>query len=163
MTAARRLQRFDALSFAESLLARPPAEPWITRPEPHGEIVARFVLPLELCQPQNRTRHGQSWQLGKLKRDVYLCLLAQNGPQRAPLPGRPQVLCLRLSSGPCDAYADWAKHAIDALCVPKGRRTHGLGYLRDDGPRDIDLQQWWEPAKRGEGFCYIEIRTGVAA
>lgn len=76
-----------------------------------------------------------------------------------PLSGRPQVVCLRLSSTEPDAYSDWAKMAVDALCVPAGRRKEGLGYLRDDRPKDAEVVQFWEPAKRGEGFVYIEIRS----
>lgn len=78
---------------------------------------------------------------------------------REPLPGRPQVLCCRLSSAEPDAYADWAKMAVDLLCVPAGRRKEGIGYLRDDRPRDTEVVQWWEPAKPKAGFVYIEVRA----
>lgn len=160
MTAARKLQRFEMLAEAERLLALPPKHPWIDRPAPRGDLVARFVLPLELCQPQNRTRHGKPWALGKLKQDVYLCLLTQRGPRESALDGRPQLRCCRFSSSQCDACSDWAKHAIDALCRPRGRRRHGLGFLRDDRPKDVDVRQWWEPAPAGKGFCLLEVWTG---
>lgn len=145
---------------ADALLAAPPPLARIVRPEPCGAVLARAVLPLDLCQPQNRTRHGQSWALAKIKSQVAHALLAQIGRLREPLPGRPQVLCVRFSSVEPDAYSDWAKHAVDSLCVPKGRARNRLGWLCDDSPGAIDLHQWWEPAPAGQGFVYIRILEG---
>lgn len=153
----------EALARAESVLSEPPAVSRIQRPERRGELVQRFVLPLTLCPTTNRTRHTIAWQHARDKAHLLTCLRSQmRGLLRAeaPLPGRPQVLCMRLSTVEPDVYSDWAKRAVDALCVPAARRKDGLGFLRDDRPKDIELVQWWEPAKRGEGFVYIEIRSG---
>lgn len=145
----------EALLLAERVLTLPPARPHIVRPVPRGRVVVRFALPLSLCQPQNRTRHGQPWALGKLKADVLLRMLSQHGRRSEPLPGRPQVLCLRLSSGACDKYADFGKHAIDRLTGKHG----GLGFLRDDREADAEIHQWCEPAKRNQGCVVIEVRS----
>ena len=146
----------DAFALADAVRSAPPARSHIVRPVPRGQLVARFALPLELCKPQNRTRHGQAWALGKLKSSVLLCMLSQHRRQSAPLAGRPQVICLRLSSVEPDRFADWAKHAVDRLCVANS----GLGFLRDDRPSDADIHQYWEPAKSGHGAVIIEVRTG---
>jgi len=153
----------EALCRADEILSRPPARPHIVRPAPVGARVWRCALPLELLQPQNRTRHGARWELGKLKAEVWIRMLAQHGlpVRQLPLPGRPQVLCTRFSAAEPDRYADWAKAAVDALCLPSGRRKRGLGLLRDDRPKDVDLHQWWEPGPRGAGFGVIEVRIEV--
>lgn len=140
---------------ADAVLAAAPARPHIVRPVPRGNRVVRFALPLPLCQPQNRTRHGRAWALGKLKQDVLLCMLSQHGRRSTPLSGRPQVLCLRLSSVATDKYADFAKHAIDRLCVAHS----GLGFLTNDRDVDAEIHQWCEPAKPGHGCVVIEVRS----
>jgi len=149
----------DALAFADHVLSSPPARAHIERPAPRGERWARFALPLEFCKPQNRmARAGTQaagWAIGKLKESILIAMLLQNGRVREPLPGRPQVLCLRLSSTEPDKYADWAKHAIDRLTV----KHRGLGFLRDDRPQDAEIHQWWEPAPRGKGCVVIEVRS----
>lgn len=155
--------RFDwreALVRAESVLREPPAIARIQRPTPRGAVVQRFVLPLELCPTTNRTRHTHPGQHAKTKAQLLTLMRNQARTIVAhPLPGRPQVWCLRLSSTEPDAYSDGCKMAIDALCVAMGRRKDGLGYLRDDRPADTEVIQTWEPAKRGQGFVYIEIRS----
>lgn len=143
----------EAFKHADRVLALPPARAHIERPQSRGVLVKRFALPLDLCKPQNRTRHGQAWALGKLKKDIAACLRLQAQQRREPLPGRPQVLCLRLSSVEPDKYADWAKHAIDQLC------PQGLNFLRDDRPQDAEIHQWWEPAPKGAGCVVIEVRA----
>lgn len=161
----RRFAPFDrdaALSLALGVLSAPPALPRIKRPAPRGALVQRFVLPLELCPTTNRTRHSRPGQFEPVNR-ALLAMLQQQARcyrVREPLPGRPQVLCLRLSATEPDKYSDWAKMAVDALCVPAGRRKEGLGYLRDDRPKDADVHQWWERAPRGSGCVYLEVRTG---
>ncbi len=150
-----------ALTRAREVLREPPTVARIQRPARLGAIVQRFALPLELCPTTNRTRHSRPGQHEKTKEQI-LALLQQQAQlfqTREPLPGRPQVRCLRLSSTEPDAYSDWAKMAVDALCVPAARRSDGLGYLRDDRPKDAIVNQWWEPAKQGEGLVYIEIRA----
>lgn len=143
-----------ALNRADAILAAPPAQPHIKRIPPRGRRVQRFALPLGLCPPQNRTRHGRGWRLGKLKDDLSLVMLAQaRGRRSAPLPGRPLVRCVRFSAVEPDAYSDWAKLPVDRLTVAKG----GLGYLRDDRPRDCEVVQWWERAPAVEGFALLEV------
>lgn len=145
-----------------SALASPPPLPHLTTPELRGRRLYSFVLSLDVCQPQNRSRHAPGWKLGKQKAAIFRALSAQMLIQgerpRGPIEGRPQVICVRFSSTEPDAFSDWAKAAIDALCVPKGRRKHGLGLLRDDRPSDAEVVQIWRPAKAGNGFVYLEVR-----
>jgi len=145
----------EAFDLVERTLLHPPARPHIVRPALRGERVARFYLPLDLCKPQNRTRHGKAWQLGKMKSDLLFAMLSQHGRRSAPLPGRPQVICLRLSSNEPDAYCDWAKAAVDRLTV----NNSGLGFLRDDRPSDAEIIQYWEPAPPKKGCVMIEVRA----
>ncbi len=159
---------------ADVILALPPAAPHIRRVDGVGFVVQRFVLPLELCRPQNRTRHAQPWMMGKLKRDVFACLAAQAGPyaRLEPLEGRPMVRCIRFSSVEPDAMNDGFKVALDTLCVSpppvtktgklrKRAPAMRLGFFQDDAPRFIDLHSWWERAPKGEGFGLIEIWSGA--
>ena len=165
----------DWINEGRALLDKP-AAPGVERPEPRGELVAAFGLPIDLCLPQDRRR--QLWaalatrsKLWKLMSDQALVL----GWHRIekPLKGRPQVRCVRFSAGATDAYADWAKQAVDILC-PSVRRVHrkgkkagkvtispGLGLITRDTVAAIDEKQWSESAPAGHGFCLIEIRTGV--
>jgi hypothetical protein len=149
-----------ALALADAALSRPPAEPWIERVPHRGECVARFVLPLELCQPVNRTRHVVRWKHARRKRAIRQLMAIQHygqggGRRREPLPGRPLIRAVRFSSVPPDAGANTAKSAIDVLTV-KG----GLGYLRDDGRRYCDQCEWWEPAPAGGGCVLVEVWSG---
>lgn len=148
----------EALKRADDILSFAPARAHIVRIEGKGRLVRRFALPLDLCQPQNRTRHGQGWQLGKLKKECFDSLWMQNSHtiQRDPLPGRPMVRCIRFSSSEPDAFSDWAKIPVDRLCA----RHMGLGYIRDDKPSVAEIVQWHEPTTRGQGFCLFEIWTG---
>lgn len=151
----------EAMRRAQAALAEPPPFERIVRPRPRGKLVARFALPLELCPTTNRTRHVQPWRAAKDKQAILDLLRRQWRKLRAPepLPGRPQVLCLRLSSVEPDRYSNWSKMAVDALCVPAGRRKDGLGLLRDDRPRDAEVWELWHPAPRGAGLVYIEVRS----
>jgi hypothetical protein len=145
----------EALALADDVLSRPPAREHIERPERRGELVARFALPLELCLTTNFTRHGQSWRLGQIKNSTLLCMLVQHGRRREPLPGRPQVVCLRLSSSEPDKYSDWAKVAVDRLT----NKNSGLGFLRDDKPSAAEIHQYWEPCPPKKGCVVIEVRA----
>ena len=151
-----------SLRRARELLSQPPAEDWVSRPEPRGELVQAFALPLEMCPTTNATRHAPAWKLGKLKKALYQTMWAQaGGYRREPLPGRPQVLCVRFTSRIVDACSDWAKFPVDILCVRTLRARQRLGFLVDDSPRHIELHQWSEPAPAGQGFCYVQIRAEV--
>lgn len=151
-------------------MASPPPLSRIKRPPPVGALVARFVLPLELCQAQNRTAraamsanavNGRSWRVGELKAEVAKMMGHQVRPgRREPLPGRPFVRCIRFSTIEPDTYADWAKMAVDVLCKPTSRAPRRLGFLRDDRPKDAEVSQHWEPARKGEGFVLIQVFTG---
>lgn len=154
--------RHTAMAFALDALSRPPAHPSIERPALRGELVARFVLPLRLCPPTNRTRGRAGWAQAKTKAEAWQMLLAQAGfrVRKEPLPGRPQVICVRFSPVECDPSSDWAKIPIDLLCIPKGRQKHGLGFLPGDKWSETRSHQRWEPAPRGQGCVYIEVRTG---
>ncbi len=142
-----------AIFRAAVTLATPPARPHTRRVEPVGDLAYRFVLPLPLVAPQNRT-HGKTWMLGKLKAECLAVMRSQLVARpTSPLSGRPQVLCVRFSSRETDAYSDGFKSAID--------RLKDLGIIVDDKPRCIDLHQWCEVAKPGEGFGLIEVFTGA--
>lgn len=151
----------SSLVVARRVLEQPPAQSHIERPERRGSLVQRFALPLSCCPTTNRTRHSRPGQQEKTKKLILAMLQVQARSFRTmePLPGRPQLLCMRLSSVEPDAFSDWAKMAVDLLCLPSGRRKEGMGYLLDDRPKDAEVRQWWEPAKRGSGFVYLEVRA----
>lgn len=153
---------------AEDILSKPPALPHIIRPTPVGDLVQRFILPLACIPTQNSTRGKAGWAVAKLRKEVYTIMAMQLDDwlkkRTEPLPGRPQVLCVRFSSSEPDKYNDGFKLAVDRLRPTRmhaGKRVPGLGLIVDDSPRHIDLHQWWEPVKRGDGFGMIEIYTGI--
>ena len=157
---------------ATELLSTPPVA-GVYRPEIRGDRYAAFALPLQLCQPQNRTRKMPTWRYGKIRKDLFGLMAVQAIEQgithEGPLSGRPQVRCTRFSTRATDAYADWGKQAVDILCPSKLRRSNGdgivkevmgLGIIVGDAVGQIEQLQWCEPVKRGEGFVYIEVRRG---
>jgi hypothetical protein len=151
-----------SLRYADEALSRAPALPHIERPEPRGEFVARFVLPLKLCLSFNTVgRAGtasSTRQLGAMKkaaRDMMAIQVGYRFPKK-PLEGRPQVLVCRFSSVEPDIDGGWTKNPVDRL--KKG--TNGLGFIVDDKPRAARVQPWWEPAPPSSGFVYVEVRTG---
>lgn len=142
-------------------LSLPPAKPWIERPQFNGEVIARFVLPNELCQPQNAKRDSQIWRRQKDRVTIQSQMVLQCRPRPEPLTGRPQVLCVRFSSVEPDKYSDWCKVPVDVLCRKRVDRVQRLNIIHDDAPRYADVWQWWEPAPKDEGFVFIEVRTGL--
>jgi hypothetical protein len=152
--------RFALLERADAILAVPPEITRIERPTWCGDRVARFVLPLDLCKPQNRKRDTPSWAAKKHLDAVTQAMAIQVRPWSRCLPGRPQVRCTRFSSSEPDSFADWAKVPVDVLCAPIARNKNRLNIIRDDSPRFADIKQWWEPAKPGDGFVYIAVWTG---
>lgn len=147
-----------ALSRALAVLAAPPSKPHIVRPEPRGELVVSFALPLELCPPLNAFAEWPAWRRQKTKQNALAVMLGQVRRRREePLPGRPQVLAVRLSSVEPDRDSGWCKVPVDRLTGKRG----GLGLIADDRPSAIDLAQWWEPAKKGQGCVVIEVRAGA--
>jgi hypothetical protein len=156
--------RFDwraKLKTARLALDHPPTGAHIERHARRGSLVASFVLPLTLCQPLNRlSRSGTAsagWALGKLKRDAYTLMLVQLGGKlpKAPLEGRPQILCVRFSSVEPDHESGWCKNPVDRLRVGK----NGLGFILDDAPKCVELRVWWEKAAPGQGFVFVEVRN----
>jgi hypothetical protein len=167
---------------ALAVLAAPPARPHIVRPEALGELAGVWALPLELCPTLNALAEMPSWARQRIKANALALMLAQTEGRLAPapLPGRPLVRALRLSSVEPDRDSGWPKVPVDRLCVgrrlrPKHLRADvwralatrmrpvGLGWLRDDRPSTLDLRAWWEPAAPGEGFVYVELWTGEEA
>lgn len=167
----REIDRTACLGFADAALAKPPARPHIERPEPKGERVARFVVPLELCRPGNPRGYAKPWMHERVKKALWLRMLVQVGgkPWDAPLGGRPHVRCIRFSSVEPDAFADSFKAAVDILCstsskgakrrVAGKREPRRLNIIADDRPALVKQTQHWEPAPRGQGFALIEVWT----
>lgn len=155
--------RLTLLARAESILAASPALARTERPVAIGDRVARFVLPLEMCKPQNRKGKIAGWAAIKDRKVVAQAMAVQVRPWGSPLRGRPQVLCVRFSSVEPDPYSDWAKVAVDVLCSRTKRCRDRLNIIADDAPKSAEIRQWWEPEQRGAGFVYIEIRTGKTA
>lgn len=174
------------LAFADETLAKPPARLWIERVEGRGVRLFRFVLPLGLAAPQNRSRHAAGWQMARERSSVLAAMAGQMMQQLAvtafsriawcgdgrslrpvlasPLPGRPQVRCVRFSSVFADELANWAKVPIDVLRVPRmrgGRVVPGLGIIVDDRPAALEVRCWGEVAPRGSGMALVEVWTGA--
>jgi len=158
--------RYAALQSADRILAAPPASPYTERHPPRGQLVLRFVLPLELAKPANSTRHAAGWQMAKHREDV-LAMVKTQWLQRSPrlldhmpLPGRPLARCIRFSSVEPDATAAWWKTCIDVLLCPRmrgGRRIAGIGLLADDRPSMLETRAWHEKVPRGQGFALVEV------
>jgi hypothetical protein len=162
MTAVKPFSVAETLARADAALASPPPLARLARPTPSGRRVARFVLPLDACKPQNRTNHRKPWAYQADRERVSLIMGAQSKRQPSPLQGRPVVVCTRFSSSEPDTYSDWAKMAVDVLCLPDSRARNRLGFLVDDKPKCAEIIQRWEPAKPKDGFVLIEVFEGVA-
>jgi hypothetical protein len=152
-----------SLRYAGEALSRPPSHPHIERPAPRGDIVARFALPLKLCKPFNRVgRAGTASakrELGGMKtaaRDLMAIQVGLRLP-KAPLEGRPHVLCCRFSSVETDVDSGWSKNPVDRLRVGH----NGLGFIVDDRPKFALVNCWWEYAPPSAGFVYVELRRGA--
>jgi hypothetical protein len=170
-----------ALRLAREVLAAPPARAHIVRPDGVGELVRTWVLPLDLCPALNALAEMEGWARQRVKKNALALMLAQSGGRCAPgpLPGRPTVRALRLSSVEPDRDSGWPKVPVDRLCIGKRTRPRnvlpevwralaprmppvGLGWLRDDRPSALDLRAWWEPAPPGQGLVFVELWTGDA-
>lgn len=157
-----------ALAFVDSVLAGHPTG-HLPRVPGRGVLYARFVLPLALLPTTNARAHQKPWALGAMKAKVHRMMWLQHQTIRSvPLPGRPFVRCVRFSTKEPDAFADWAKMAIDCLTMPRapkkpgGRKKLGLGLLYDDAPKYVELAQpWWEKVSPGYGCCLIEVFAGA--
>jgi len=155
------------MAVAADVLSRPPLGRY-PRVEARGEFVFRFVIPLELCSPENRHSHGLAWLHAARKNDLYKVMFDQHPRIRtAPLQGRPFLRQIRFSCREPDLPSDGFKTPIDFLCVPRpakrpgGRSKRGLGFIVDDAPKYIErAPAWWERAPMGKGFALLEIWSG---
>jgi hypothetical protein len=169
LTAAQLFNVRDALNRAERILMDPPARQHIVRVRPDGELVVRFALPLELCEPQNRRRGAPGWAMAQKREDILQLFAVQLRHQLPlnPLPGRPIVQCVRFSARAPDAFADSFKLAVDCLSPSRVRRFKGvprkipgIGLIVDDRPEVCDVRQRWEYAAAKTGFAVVEVWTG---
>lgn len=152
----------------------------INRPEKRGQLAERFFLRLTDAKLRNRLRHEKAWQAKEARAFMIKLLRAQLSQEYyTPYEGHPQVLCYRYSDKESDYGSNWSKLAVDCL-QPGGVRTittpktdafgrhhnvvrtiryEGLNVISSDRPADCEVVEVWEPAKRGEGFCVIEVRV----
>ena len=177
------------LAFADSVLAQPPAHPWIERHPGRGRLVLRFALPLDLLRTEDcGRRFARVWRITRQRSAVLAAMAGQMCDQLRsadgstiarlgwckhgrgviptwpePLPGRPMVRAIRFSSVAPDACSGWQKLGIDCLLMPRihaGHQTAALGVLRDDRPAVLEVREWHEEAPRGGGGCVIEVWSG---
>lgn len=138
----------------------------VPRHEGRGQLVCRFLVPLALAAPINRTSGKGAWRAKLRKTELFDWIapqVRQWRTSRDPLPGRPQFIAIRFSSNEPDSTASWWKEAGDRLLPPRFRRGQlipGLAVIRDDKPKSLDVQATWERAPKGEGFCLFEVWTG---
>ena len=153
----------DALAFCDDILSRPPCGRFVVRVEPVGDLVIRFVLPLGLCPTTNATRHAPRWVADRRMARTRNLMEAQSLAARwhrskGPLPGRPQVRCIRFSNRRPDPLANWAKGPVDLLTS----KHDGLNLIQDDSALYCQPSEQWEPSgKRGVGCCLIEVWSNV--
>jgi hypothetical protein len=162
-------EQAEFLAFADSILALPPKRPHTERYPGKGKRVLRFVLPLGMAQPLNRSRHAEGWKSHREREAVLTELQWQLARQARlmawpePMPGRPLLRAIRFTLVEPDPTAAWFKVATDVLLPPKRRRgklVRGLNVLRDDRPSVLELRHWTEPAPPNGGGALIEIWTG---
>ena len=162
----------EFLVFADDVLAQPPKRPHTERHHGKGELVLRFVLPLEMAQPLNRSRKEPTWKSHQVRSAVLKEMERQLARQAnvlvwpEPLPGRPMLRAIRFTAGRPDETACWFKVATDVLLTPKvrrGRKVLALNVLRDDRPDLLELRHWTEPAPPKRGGALIEIWTGATS
>lgn len=148
----------ECLRHAEATLASPPRWQYVRRVEPVGELVARFVLPLNYCPTLNAFAEMNFWKRAKLKSAAQSMMLIQCGGRRRsePLPGRPMIRAIRFTSRPTDEDAAWMKIPTDRLTCKSG----GLCYIQDDKPASVERVAWCEWSSPGSGFCMIEVYSG---
>mgnify|MGYP006921397106 CR=1 FL=1 len=167
--------RVALLARADAILAAPPASPYTERHPGRGVLVVRFVLPLELAQPLNRTRHAAVWMMDRERSRILATMRAQwmrahfagspIPPSPIPLPGRPMLRAIRFSSVESDPTSAWWKVCGDVMLptrTRRGRAVPGLGLIEDDRPSKLETRAWHERAARGEGFAMVELWTGDA-
>lgn len=168
-----------ARATVEAILSAPPAHERVQRRAPEGQLVARWILPLELAPGVNSLNGRTGWQKGAARARCIKEMLRQVGNVRpaAPLSGRPHVRVVRFSSVEPDGDNAFSKLPLDALLVDRPKRPKGMNeqmwalvkptlkpkklcYLVDDSPKHIDLFVGWEPAQPGKGCVLVEVWTG---
>jgi hypothetical protein len=170
-----------ARATVEAILAAPPANERVQRRAPDGQLVARWLLPLDMAPGVNSLNGRSGWQKGAARARCIKEMLRQVGGKRpaAPLSGRPHVRVIRFSSVEPDGDNAFSKLPLDALLIDRPKRPKGmhevmwalvkpklkpkkLCYLVDDSPKHIDLFVGWEPAPPGRGCVLVEVWTGRA-
>ena len=173
-----------ALARADETFAGP-CRGYLPRVPGKGELVQRFVLPLELCKTTNallsmgrvRPAPGKKAfpvgaQMAALEEKVFRMMWVQC-PRvcAAPLPGRAFLRLVRFSVKEMDEGGDGMKLARDLLRVPVPSRwdnarermtkpVKGFGFLVDDAPKYVETARWWEYAAPGFGFGLLEVWSG---
>jgi len=148
--------------------------PYFEMPTIHGALVARFILPLSLAKPVNQLMRagmaGQAWAMGAHKAKVFAAMRTQHARRGKPLPGRPQIICVRFSIREPDRFSNYAKCAIDRLLpgvvkkVGNQRFLDGskhLNFIEDDSVQHVDeFQLWWPVSRRADEVVVIKIFSG---
>lgn len=174
----------EALAYADAVLAGPESG-FSPRVAGVGQLVHRFVLPLDLAKTTNQLismvggrGRGPQKMSGAAKSAAYkdrvwrmMSLQCMQRPER-PLTGRAFVRAIRFSSHEPDQASDGGlKVAIDCLRVPvaphwdEERRKlvggkRGLGILIDDAQRYMRLVSWFEKVAPGRGMALLEVWSG---
>lgn len=116
------------------------------------ETALTWRLPLRLAPLQN-TYARMHWSKRRmLKEACLLMLMKQHGRAKEPLRGKPALWVCRCSSMPCDWDSGYgAKLPLDCLV--------DLGFLRGDGPNDVDVCLTWAPSRPRAGELVIQAVT----
>lgn len=123
--------------------------------------VLEFVLPFALATLNVRDRRHR-YQHGSDKKQMNLEVLAAIGGSRyLPRPPfeRARVTVVRCSSQRCDpdGLPATAKNVMDVLCVSSPIHPTGLGVIRDDSGKHIELVVRQSPAPPGRGCTTVRI------
>jgi len=172
----------EALCLADEVLSRPPAKPFIRRPELLPTRVFRAALPSELCLASNAWARSNRFADGAIKDKLWSWIEPQAFVWRGKLGylwpfrhdemwQRPQVIAIKFSArGRPDSGANFAKMPIDMLTQAKRRKNkfgvpvlqkHRLGIIVDDNETHAEqVPPWWEPiSASAHSFVVLEIRV----
>ena len=178
----------ESLCLADEILSRPPAKPFIRRPELLPTRVFRTALPSELCLASNewarRNRFGDSavkdkiWSLLEPQALVWRSKLGHWWPfsidtlPSHPEQRRPQVIAIKFSArGRPDSGANFAKMPIDMLQKARVLKRTGpfglptmtprrLGVIVDDSETQVEQLCWWEfTSAKFHPFVVLEVRV----
>jgi hypothetical protein len=164
------LSRAEALELIDAALEDPlpPRCAVIKREAPQGTCVCRWLLPLELCQPENRRRHQPKWRYGQIRDAMLVLLRAQwtafGAKVEIPLGGIPTVRCIRFSSVEMDPGSGFEKQAVDCLLPTRwvakraGGPKHpvpGLALIWSDRGTKLRRIVYWHPWPRERPGCVL--------